>query len=280
VTEVSGLTPLREAIRRQGIDPRRALGQNFLLDPRLTQRVALATGPLEGVNVVEIGPGPGGLTRAILGAGARRVVAVERDERCLPLLHEIAGAYPGRIEIVAADALTLDPVTLVEPPRRILSNLPYNIGTALLLSWLPRIAEWQMLGLMFQKEVAQRITARPGNKSYGRLSVITQWLTLAEMVFDIAPGAFLPPPKVVSTVVRLTPRPEPLAPCRMEDLERVTAAAFGQRRKMLRSSLKSLELSSEALCAAAGIDPTVRAEEVSVEGFCALARAVAAISGR
>ena len=269
-----GLPPLIDVIRRFGLEPRKALGQNFLLDSRLTLKIARATGDLAGVNVVEIGPGPGGLTRAILAAGAARVVAVERDERCIAALAELAAAYPSRLDIVPGDALALDAATLVPAPRRLIANLPYNIATPLLIGWLRQIREWQALGLMFQKEVAERLAAKPRSKSYGRLSVLTQWLAEAETAFDIPPGAFMPAPKVTSTVVVLRPRPAPLAPADFATLEKVTAAAFGQRRKMLRGSLKSLGGDTAALCAAGGIDPTARAEELSVAEFCALARLI------
>jgi len=269
------LPPLIDVIRRHGLEPRKALGQNFLLDARLTLRIARATGDLAGVNVVEIGPGPGGLTRALLQAGAARVVAVERDERCVAALAELAEAYPGRLEIVPGDALSLDAASLVPAPRRIIANLPYNIATPLLIGWLRQIGEWQALGLMFQKEVADRLTAKPRSKSYGRLSILTQWLAEADSAFDIPPGAFMPAPKVTSTVVVLTPRPEPLAPAEFGAIERVTAAAFGQRRKMLRGSLKALDDDAEALCRAAGVEPTARAEELDVAQFCALARLIA-----
>jgi len=268
------LPPLIDIIRRYGLAPRKSLGQNFLLDPRLTLRIARATGDLAGVNVVEIGPGPGGLTRALLASGAARVVAVERDERCIAALGELAAAYPGRLDIVAGDALAIDAATLVPAPRRIIANLPYNIATPLLIGWLRQIGEWQALGLMFQKEVADRLVAKPRSKSYGRLSVLTQWLTEAEAAFDIPPGAFFPAPKVTSTVVVLRPRPKPLAAADFATLERVTAAAFGQRRKMLRGSLKALSDDPTALCAAAGIDPTARAEELDIAQFCALARLI------
>jgi 16S rRNA (adenine1518-N6/adenine1519-N6)-dimethyltransferase len=270
------LPPLIEVIRRHGLEPVKALGQNFLLDRRLIERIARVTGPLDGINVVEIGPGPGGLTRALLEAGAAQVVAIERDRRCLAALAELEAAFPGRLRLVEGDALEIDPAELVPAPRRIVANLPYNVATPLLVRWLHRIDAYQALGLMFQKEVAQRLTAVPRSKAYGRLSILTQWLAEPSIAFDVPPGAFLPPPKVVSSVVRLIPRPAPLAPCRFEALERVTAAAFGQRRKMLRSSLKSLGVDPLALAAAASIDPTQRAEELSVEEFCALARAVAA----
>ena len=269
------LPPLIDVIRRHGLEPRRALGQNFLLDHRLIDRIARATGPLQGVNVVEIGPGPGGLTRALLEAGAARVVAIERDARCVAALAELAPAVPDRLQIVEGDALTLDPADLVEAPRRIIANLPYNIAPPLLIAWLRGIGAWQALGLMFQKEVAQRLTARPRTKSYGRLSVLTQWLTVPAIAFDVPPGAFLPAPRVTSSVVVLRPRAEPLAPCRFEDLERATAAAFGQRRKMLRAALRVLGGDPLALCAEAGIEPTARAEELEIAEFCALARVIA-----
>jgi 16S rRNA (adenine1518-N6/adenine1519-N6)-dimethyltransferase len=268
------LPPLREVIRRHGLAARRALGQNFLLDLNLTRRIARAAGPLDGFTVVEIGPGPGGLTRALLLEGATRIVAIERDPRCLPALAELADAFPGRLEIVAGDALAIDPATLAPPPRKIVANLPYNIATALLLKWLPQAGEFAGFTLMFQKEVAARLAAKPGTKDYGRLSVAAQWRCVVERLFGVAPKAFVPAPKVTSTVVKLTPLPAPRAPARLEDLERVTSAAFGQRRKMLRQSLKSLGRDPGPLLAAAGVSPTARAEELSVEEFCALARAL------
>jgi 16S rRNA (adenine1518-N6/adenine1519-N6)-dimethyltransferase len=264
-------------IARHGISARRTLGQNFLLDLNLTSRIVRAAGPLDHAAIVEIGPGPGGLTRALLAAGARRVVAIERDRRCLDALSELACAYPGRLELVAGDALTLDPAEISDPPRKIVANLPYNIATPLLLAWLDRIREYESLTLMFQREVAERLTAMPRSKSYGRLSVLVQWLTEPQIVFDIPPRAFVPPPKVVSSVVSILPRAEPLAPASKSAVERVTSAAFGQRRKMLRTSLKSLGLPPEALLVCAGISPTARAEELTVEEFCALARAAQAL---
>ncbi len=269
------LPSLAEVIRRHDLAPRKALGQNFLTDPRLIRRIALATGPLEGVHVVEIGPGPGGLTRALLEANAAKVVAVERDPRCVAALAELAAAFPGRLEIVEADALAIDPASLVPTPRRIIANLPYNIATPLLIGWLRQAALWQAWGLMFQKEVAQRLIADPRSKAYGRLSILTQWLTEARIAFDVPPGAFIPPPKVTSSVVAFHPRPSALAPARFEDLERVTAAGFGQRRKMLRSSLGSLGIDPLALCLAACVAPTARAEELDVAAFCRLAAALA-----
>jgi 16S rRNA (adenine1518-N6/adenine1519-N6)-dimethyltransferase len=269
------LPPLREVIRRHALGARKALGQNFLLDLNLTGRIARAAAPLDQADVIEIGPGPGGLTRALLLEGARRVVAIERDPRCIAALAELAAAFPGRLTLVEGDALTIDPVELASPPRKIVANLPYNIATPLLLAWLPHITAYESLTLMFQKEVAQRLVAAPRSKAYGRLSIMVQWLADVRLLFDVPPRAFVPPPKVISTVVRLVPRAAPLAPCAATDLEQVTAAAFGQRRKMLRASLRSLGTDPERLLAAAGISPTSRAEELSVTEFCALARALA-----
>jgi len=273
--EAGELPPLREVIARHGIAARKSLGQNFILDLNLTRRIARAAGRLNDATVIEIGPGPGGLTRSLLAEGARRVVAIERDPRCLAALGELAAHYPGRLELIAGDALALDPATLSEAPRKIVANLPYNIATALLLRWLDRICDYESLTLMFQREVALRLVAPPRGPAYGRLSVLVQWLCEPKILFDLPPRAFVPPPKVTSSVVSLTPRPTPLAPAAKPALERVTAAAFGQRRKMLRSSLKTLGMPVEPLLAAAGIPPTARAEELSVPEFCALARAAA-----
>jgi 16S rRNA (adenine1518-N6/adenine1519-N6)-dimethyltransferase len=272
------LPALREVIRRHNLAARKSLGQNFLLDLNLIARIARSAGALEGVNVIEIGPGPGGLTRALLAAGAACVTAIERDDRCVAALGELAAVYPERLTVVAGDALEIDPASLVPPPRRIVANLPYNVATALLLRWLPDLAAYESLTLMFQKEVARRLTARPRTKDYGRLSVLVQWIAEVTPLFDIAPTAFVPAPKVTSSLVRIVPRPKPLAPCRREDLERTTAAAFGQRRKMLRQSLRTLGIPPEPLLAATGIAATARAEELSVEEFCALARALEAVS--
>lgn len=268
------LPPLRTVIARHAIGARRALGQNFLLDLNLTRRIARAAGPLDGVCVIEIGAGPGGLTRALLEGGARRVVAIERDERCLAALDELVAAFPERLTLVPGDALAIDPAALVAAPRKIVANLPYNIATPLLLGWLRNITAFESLTLMFQKEVALRLAAAPRSADYGRLSVVTQWLAEVRLLFDIPASAFVPQPKVTSTLVQLVPRPAPLAPCRMQDLERITAAAFGQRRKMLRASLRSLG-GAEQLIVAAGVVPTARAEELTVVEFCALARALA-----
>jgi 16S rRNA (adenine1518-N6/adenine1519-N6)-dimethyltransferase len=268
------LPPLREVIARHGIIARKSLGQNFLLDLNLTGRIARAAGPLEHATVVEIGPGPGALTRALLAAGARRIVAIERDQRCLAALGELAEVYSGRLELVAADALKVDPAELSDVPRKIVASLPYNIATPLLIGWLERIGEYENLTLMFQREVAERLTAMPRSKSYGRLSVLVQWLAEPQILFDIPPRAFVPPPKVTSSVVSIVPRREALAPADQPALERVTAAAFGQRRKMLRTSLKTLGIPVEPLLARVGVAPTARAEELTVADFCALARAV------
>lgn len=270
------LPPLREVIVRHGIAAKKSLGQNFILDLNLTRRIARAAGRLDEGTVIEIGPGPGGLTRALLEEGARRVVAIERDPRSIAALSEVAAHYPGRLELVEGDALQLDPAVLAEAPRKIVANLPYNIATALLLRWLDRIRDYDSLTLMFQREVAERLVAKPRDPGYGRLSVLVQWLTEPKILFDLPPRAFVPPPKVTSTVVRLLPRAEPLAPATKPVLERVTAAAFGQRRKMLRSSLRALGASVGSPLDAAGIPATARAEELSVADFCALARALEA----
>lgn len=268
----AALPPLRDVIARYGIAARKSLGQNFILDLNLTRRIARAAGRLDHATVIEVGPGPGGLTRALLAESAGLVVAIERDPRCLAALGELAARYPGRLRLVEGDALALDPVVLSQAPRKIVANLPYNIATALLLRWLDRIAEYESLTLMFQREVAERLVAAPRGLAYGRLSVLVQWLTEPKILFDLPPRAFVPPPKVTSSVVMLTPRAAPLAPATKPALERVTAAAFGQRRKMLRSSLKPLGVPVDKLLGATGIPPTARAEELSVAEFCALAR--------
>jgi 16S rRNA (adenine1518-N6/adenine1519-N6)-dimethyltransferase len=278
MSAIDDLPPLRDVIRRHDLQAKKSLGQNFLLDLNLTARIARAAGPLQGVDVVEIGPGPGGLTRALLAQGARRVIAVERDQRAIGALDEIAARYPGRLDIVAGDALAFDPRPHIGgAPARIVANLPYNIATALLVSWLtaePWPPWYDRLVLMFQREVAERIVALPGSKAYGRLTVLAGWRSEARILFDIAASAFVPPPNVTSSLVSLVPRPSPLA-CERRVLERVTEAAFGQRRKMLRQSLKSLGRDPLALLASAGIEPTARAEQIPVAGFVALARAFA-----
>ena len=269
-----GLPPLREVIARYGLGARRALGQHFLLDLNLTGRIARAAGDLGRGTTIEIGPGPGGLTRALLAHGAAHVIAIERDERCLPALEEVAAAFPDRLEIRHADALRLDASALGGAPRRIVANLPYNVATALLLPWLAAAERLERMVLMFQREVADRLLAEPRRKDYGRLSVATQWRWRVRRLFDIPPRAFTPPPKVTSSVVELLPRERPLGAADPAYLERVTAAAFGQRRKMLRQSLRSLAGDPAALLAAAGIDETRRAEELTVAEFAALAEAL------
>ncbi|MCV3210308.1 16S rRNA (adenine(1518)-N(6)/adenine(1519)-N(6))-dimethyltransferase RsmA [Mesorhizobium sp. YC-39] len=273
-----GLPPLRAVIERHGLQAKKALGQNFLLDLNLTGKVARAAGDLTGATVIEVGPGPGGLTRALLFGGARRVIAIERDERCLEALVEISNHYPGRLEVIAGDALKTDFAALAGAARggpvKIVANLPYNIGTELLIRWLT-VTEWPpfytSMTLMFQREVAERIVAHPGSDAYGRLGVLAGWRTEAKIAFDVPPQAFTPPPKVTSSVVHLVPRASPLS-AEVKKLGRVTEAAFGQRRKMLRQSVKSL--GGEALLTRAGIDPTRRAETLSVEEFVRLTNAV------
>jgi 16S rRNA (adenine1518-N6/adenine1519-N6)-dimethyltransferase len=272
------LPPLRDVIARHGLDARKSLGQHFLFDLNLTGRIARAAGDLTTGTTIEVGPGPGGLTRALLANGAAHVIAIERDERCLNALAEVAAAYPGRLEVVQGDALETDAATLGIAPRRIVANLPYNVGTPLLIGWLHQAEAFESFTLMFQKEVADRLAAATRAEAYGRLAVIAQWRCKVKPQFNVAREAFVPPPNVANTVIRLEPYAEPLFPARMETLERVTAAAFGQRRKMLRSSLKSLG-DAAALLDMAGLDGTARAEEIDVAGFCALARAVDAARG-
>jgi len=271
------LPALREVIAAHGLTAKKSLGQNFLFDLNLTRRIARAAGPLESTTIYEIGPGPGGLTRALLLEGAAKVIAVERDERCLPALAEIAAAYPRQLDIVQADALALDESRLFAgTPVRIAANLPYNIGTALLVKWLTTPSWppfWQSLTLMFQREVAERIVAKPDTEHYGRLSVLAQWRTRPKILFDVSRQAFTPPPKITSSIVRIEPLAEPVAPADLSDLEKVTEAAFGQRRKMLRQSLKQIVPDAEALLIAAGVDPTARPEQLSVAEFASLARA-------
>jgi 16S rRNA (adenine1518-N6/adenine1519-N6)-dimethyltransferase len=271
------LPPLRDVIAALGLSARKSLGQNFLLDLNLTRRIAREAGPLSGKTVLEVGPGPGGLTRALLLEGADLVIAIERDERCLSALEAIAEASGGRLVVHAADALTVDEPILVQGRRvHVVANLPYNVGTPLLIKWLTT-APWPpwylSLTLMFQREVAERIVAPPGGASYGRLSVISQWRTKPRILFDVNRSAFTPSPRVTSSVVRFDLLPGPRGEAEVADLEVVTAAAFGQRRKMLRSSLRTLGTFSDAMLSDAGIDPTARAEEISVEAFAALARA-------
>ncbi|MEQ1890536.1 MAG: 16S rRNA (adenine(1518)-N(6)/adenine(1519)-N(6))-dimethyltransferase RsmA [Alphaproteobacteria bacterium] len=270
------LPPLRDVIARYELRARKSLGQNFLLDLNLTGRIARAAGALDACTVVEIGPGPGGLTRALLHAGARNIVAVEKDARCLAALGDIAAAYPGRLQIIAADALEVELADIATGPIKLAANLPYNVATPLLIKWLtPRSWPplWESLTLMFQKEVAERITAPVGGKAYGRLAVLSQWRCDAHMLFDIDPRAFTPAPRVTSTVVQITPRATPRGKAELLDLQTVAAAAFGQRRKMLRRSLTALGVDTNTLLESAGIPPTARAEEIDIESFCALARA-------
>lgn len=279
MAQIDDLPPLREVIRKHELSAKKSLGQNFLLDLNLTAKIARVAEPLDGTTVVEVGPGPGGLTRALLSLGASRVIAIERDDRALAALAEIAAHYPGRLEVVSGDALAIDARTLAGSSRtRIVANLPYNIATPLLIGWLtaePWPPWYDMLVLMFQREVAMRIVAKVGDDAYGRLAVLCNWRCETKIMFDVAPTAFVPPPNVTSSVVRLVPRAEPVA-CDGRILQRVTEAAFGQRRKMLRQSLKSLGADTAALLSEAGIEPTARAEEIDVKGFAALANALAA----
>lgn len=276
MASLDGLPPLRDVIERHGLAAKKSLGQNFLLDLNLTSKIARAAGDLSETSIIEVGPGPGGLTRGLLLNGARKVIAVERDERCLAALEEIVAHYPGRLEVIAGDALKTDFAALAAGPVRIVSNLPYNIGTELLVRWLAGNAWppfYRSLTLMFQREVAERIVARPGSAAYGRLGVLAGWRSEARILFDVPPQAFVPPPKVTSSVVHLVPRQDPLA-ADMRRMTRVTEAAFGQRRKMLRQSLKPL--GGERLLETAGIDPTRRAETLDVAEFVRLANALEA----
>ena len=276
---IDALPPLREVIRAHDLVAKKQLGQNFLLDLNLTAKIARSAGDLTGCDVLEVGTGPGGLTRGLLAEGARRVVAVEKDARCLPALAEIAAAYPGRLEVLHGDALDLDLARHLTAPVKIVANLPYNVGTELLIRWLsPPVwpPMWSSLTLMFQKEVAERIVAKPRGDHYGRLALLAQWRCNAAIVMTLPPEAFTPAPKVHSAVVHLTALPVPRFPCDFNVLQRVTAMAFNQRRKMLRSSLKALKPGIDAILEGVGIPPTARAEEIALEQFCALARAVQA----
>ncbi|MCA2008984.1 16S rRNA (adenine(1518)-N(6)/adenine(1519)-N(6))-dimethyltransferase RsmA [Tritonibacter mobilis] len=278
MSAIDNLPPLREVIATHQLSARKSLGQNFLLDLNLTAKIARQAGDLTGCDVLEIGPGPGGLTRGLLSEGARKVLAIEKDQRCLPALAEIADAHPGRLEVINGDALEIDPLAHLTPPIRVAANLPYNVGTELLVRWLtPKDWPpfWQSLTLMFQREVAERIVAQPGSKAYGRLAILAQWRAEAKIALSLPPGAFTPPPKVSSAVVHLTALPEPRFPADATILGRVVAAAFNQRRKMLRASLKGVSPQIEDHLNAAGIPPTERAEQVSLEAFCALARSLA-----
>ncbi|MDO5642208.1 MAG: 16S rRNA (adenine(1518)-N(6)/adenine(1519)-N(6))-dimethyltransferase RsmA [Paracoccus sp. (in: a-proteobacteria)] len=275
MSSIDGLPPLRDVIASHDLRAKKSLGQNFLLDLNLTAKIARQAGDLSASDVLEIGPGPGGLTRGLLAEGARRVLAIEKDARALPALAEIADAYPGRLTVIHGDALEIDPLAHLTPPIRVAANLPYNIGTELLIRWLtpPEWPPfWESLTLMFQKEVAERIVARPGSKAYGRLALLAQWRADARIVMTLPPDAFVPPPKIHSAVVHLTALPAPRFPADPSVLSGLTAAAFNQRRKMLRASLRGLHPDIETLLRDAGIPPTARAEEIGLEQFCTLAR--------
>ena len=272
---IDGLPSLAQVIRTHDLVAKKQLGQNFLLDLNLTSKIARSAGNLTQCDVLEIGRGPGGLTRGLLAEGARRVLAVEKDMRCMPALAEIAAAYPGRLEVLNADALGLDVSAYLTPPVRVVANLPYNVGTELLIRWLspdkwPPF--WQSLTLMFQKEVAQRIVAKPGDKAYGRLALLAQWRADPRIVLTLPPEAFSPAPKVHSAVVHLTRLEQPRFAANAAALSRITAMGFNQRRKMLRSSLKGMGPDIEERLLSVGIPPTARAEEISLEQFCALSR--------
>jgi 16S rRNA (adenine1518-N6/adenine1519-N6)-dimethyltransferase len=277
MSTIDGLPPLREVIGKYGLSAKKALGQNFLMDLNLTAKIARQAGDLRSCDVLEVGPGPGGLTRALLFEGARKVLAIEKDPRCVPVLEQISDHYPGRLEVLNADALAINVTDHLTPPVRVIANLPYNIGTELLIRWLTPTEWppfWDSLTLMFQKEVAVRIIATPGSKAYGRLSILTQWRAKARIVMEIPPQAFTPPPKVNSAVVHIEKRDKMLFPANEATLTRVVAAAFGQRRKMLRASLKRLNPDIESILTNVGIQPTERAENVDIEGFCAIANAI------
>ncbi len=277
MAQLDGLPALRDVIETHDLRAKKSLGQNFLLDLNLTAKIARQAGDLTGSDILEVGPGPGGLTRGLLAEGARRVLAIEKDSRCLPALAEISAAYPGQLEVINADALQIDALAHLTPPIRVVANLPYNVGTELLVRWLtpPEWPPyWTSLTLMFQKEVAQRIIAQPGSKTYGRLAILSQWRCDANIVMSLPPEAFTPPPKIHSAVVHLTALPEARFPAKAETLSRVVAAGFNQRRKMLRSSLKGVAPDIEDRLLSAGLKPTDRAEQIPLEGFCALARAI------
>ena len=276
--QIDRLPPLRDVISTHSLNAKKSLGQNFLLDLNLTAKIARLAGDLEGYDILEVGPGPGGLTRGLLASGARRVVALEKDPRCIPALNEIAEVYPGQLDIFNADALNFDIRSHLTVPIRIVANLPYNVGTELLIRWLTPKGWppfWNTLTLMFQKEVAERIIATPGSKSYGRLAILAQWKSNPKIMMELPPEAFTPPPKVHSAVVHFDALPEPRFPAPAGLLTSTVAMAFNQRRKMLRSSLKSASPNIENILREAGLEPTARAEEISLEGFCALARRLA-----
>ncbi|HQZ14181.1 MAG TPA: 16S rRNA (adenine(1518)-N(6)/adenine(1519)-N(6))-dimethyltransferase RsmA, partial [Devosia sp.] len=273
--QIDKLPPLREVIAAHGLAAKKQLGQNFLLDLNLTSRIARTAGSLSDHTIIEVGPGPGGLTRALLAEGAKKVIAIERDERTLPALAEIAAAYPGRLEVISGDALEIDYRSLVDGPARIVANLPYNIATPLLIGWVasdPWPPWFDSLTLMFQREVAERIVATPADKQYGRLGVLCGWRTNARIAFNVDRNAFVPPPNVTSSVVHLTPKPVS-GDVAVRDLEAITKAAFGQRRKMIRQSLKATGVPVDKLLAAAGLSGQERAEELPVEAFLAMAKA-------
>ena len=277
MSTLDDLPPLRDVIAQHGLSATKSLGQNFLLDLNLTAKIARQAGDMTACDVLEVGPGPGGLTRALLHAGARKVLAIEKDARCLPILADIALHYPGRLQVLEGDALTINAAEHLTAPIKVVANLPYNVGTELLIRWLtPAIWPpfWDSLTLMFQKEVAERITAAPGSKAYGRLAILTQWRAKARIVMEIPPSAFTPPPKVTSAVVHIVKRDQMLFPANEATLTRLVATAFGQRRKMLRASLKSISPDIEAHLTGVGIAPTDRAETIPIEGFCALARSL------
>ncbi len=279
MTQIDGLPPLRDVIATHGMTAKKSLGQNFLLDLNLTSKIARQAGDLSGCDVLEVGPGPGGLTRGLLAEGARKVLAVEKDSRALGPLGEIQAAYPGRLEVINADALEVNPLDHLTAPIRVVANLPYNVGTELLVRWLTPPSwppAWSSLTLMFQKEVAQRIVAQPGSKAYGRLAVLAQWRSDARIVMELPPEAFTPPPKIRSAVVHLEALSQPRFEADADKLQRVVATAFNQRRKMLRASLKGLHPGIEDLLSSVGIKPTSRAEEIGLEEFCALTRALTA----
>ena len=282
MSTIDNLPPLRDVIETHELRARKSLGQNFLLDLNLTAKIARQAGDLTGCDVLEIGPGPGGLTRGLLSEGARRVLAIEKDQRCLPALAEISDAYPDRLQVIEGDALEIDPLQHLTPPIRVAANLPYNVGTELLVRWLtPKDwpPYWQSLTLMFQREVAHRIVAEPGSKAYGRLALLAQWRADAQIVMTLPPEAFVPAPKVHSAVVQLTALPQPRFPADPAILSQVTAAAFNQRRKMLRAALRGLHPAIEGLLERADIAPTARAEEIDLDHFCALARLLAETRG-
>ena len=282
MSTIDNLPPLREVITAHQLTARKSLGQNFLLDLNLTAKIARQAGDLSACDILEIGPGPGGLTRGLLSEGARKILAIEKDNRCLPALEEIEKAFPGRLQVINEDALRLDPAQYLTAPIRIISNLPYNVGTELLIRWLtpPNWPPfWKSLTLMFQKEVAQRIVAQPGSKAYGRLAILAQLRSEVKIVLNLPPDAFTPAPKVSSAVIHLEALPAPRYEANQKVLESLVAAAFNQRRKMLRSALKGLSPEIEDHLKAAGLSPTERAEQVSLEGFCALARQLEAAYG-